>query len=334
MAEPASARTDLPGEGSGRSARDNPGDWIPFLDWREVFPGNRGVDRRGVYNLFDAPVGIALQVEPSEPSEPLLIVEKSWEDPANMQPSATWRDEEDGSYGIIYAGRDGAICLARSPDGYQFHRPALGQVEWSGSIANNILADGPACGILLDPKAPPEERYKGLGQEGGYYDPLTGEKLASREGEARQKAMEEGGPGYSGPQAEMRHWVVAWVSPDRLHWKRVERPAAPFPVRRRQPAPVRRGHGYLLRLRARARARPRGAGGDRHRGAGALDRPPLDRADAHQGLLRLVAAQAGDLPDARRTTRTSPSTAPTTRATRGARTCTYCSCRSTTRTPT
>ena len=58
---------------------------------------------------------------------------------------------------------------------------------------------------------------------------MTGEKLASREGEARQKAMEEGGPGYSGPQAEMRHWVVAWVSPDRLHWKRVERPAAPFP---------------------------------------------------------------------------------------------------------
>ena len=92
MAEPASARTDLPGEGSGRSARDNPGDWIPFLDWREVFPGNRGVDRRGVYNLFDAPVGIALQVEPSEPSEPLLVVEKSWEDPANMQPSATWRE--------------------------------------------------------------------------------------------------------------------------------------------------------------------------------------------------------------------------------------------------
>ena len=229
MAEPASARTDLPGEGSGRSARDNPGDWIPFLDWREVFPGNRGVDRRGVYNLFDAPVGIALQVEPSEPSEPLLIVEKSWEDPANMQPSATWRDEEDGSYGIIYAGRDGAICLARSPDGYQFHRPALGQVESSGSIANNILADGPACGILLDPKAPPEERYKGLGQEGGYFDPMTGEKLASREGEARQKAMEEGGPDYRGPQAEMRHWVVAWVSPDRLHWKRVERPAAPFP---------------------------------------------------------------------------------------------------------
>ena len=162
MAEPASARTDLPGEGSGRSARDNPGDWIPFLDWREVFPGNRGVDRHGVYNLFDAPVGIALQVEPSEPSEPLLIVEKSWEDPANMQPSATWRDEEDGSYGIIYAGRDGAICLARSPDGYLFHRPALGQVESSGSIANNILADGPACGILRDPKAPPRSATRGL----------------------------------------------------------------------------------------------------------------------------------------------------------------------------
>ena len=70
------------------------------------------------------------------------------------------------------------------------------------------------------------------------------------------------------------------------------------PVRRRQPAPVRRGYRHVLRLRARARARPRVAAWHRHRRPGALDRPPVDRPDAHPRLLRLVAAQAGDLPDA------------------------------------
>ena len=128
MAKSDKKRTgdELPGAGSVRSARDNSGNWMPFVDWREVFPGNRGVDRNGVYDLFDAPVGIKLRVEPSLPSEPLLTAgEVPWEDDANMQPAATWRDDE-GAYGIIYGAKDGMPCFASSEDGYHFVRPHLG----------------------------------------------------------------------------------------------------------------------------------------------------------------------------------------------------------------
>ena len=68
-----------------------------------------------------------------------------------------------------------------------------------------------ATGIMEDPKAPPEERYKALGQEGGYFDPDTDEKLSSEEGMKRARAMEHEGPDYKGPKAEIRHWVVAHV---------------------------------------------------------------------------------------------------------------------------
>ena len=143
------------------------------MDWREVFPGNRGVDRNGLYDLFDAPVGIKLRVEPSLPSEPLLSAgEVPWEDGVNMQPTATWRDDE-GTYGIIYGAKDNMVCYASSKDGYHFVRPSLAQVEWEGFLENNLLADGPVSGIMEDPQAPPEERFKALGQEGGYFDPAT-----------------------------------------------------------------------------------------------------------------------------------------------------------------
>ena len=220
---------ELPGEADVRSARPNPGDWIPFVDWREVFPGNRGVDRRGRYGLFDAPQAIRLRVEQSMPSDPLLTAgDAPWESVANLQPRATWR-EADGSYRITYAGSDGAMCIAASDDGYRFTRPNIGQVSWEGSTENNIVADGPPDGIVEDPNAAPEQRYKALGQEGGYFDPSSSEQLSSDEGMKRQKAAEHGDASYDGPRAELRHWIVAWTSPDRLHWHRHERPAAPFP---------------------------------------------------------------------------------------------------------
>ena len=219
---------ELPGAAlSGRSRR-NPGDWIPFVDWRDVFPGNRGVNRHAIYDLYDAPIGIKLDIEQSLESDPLLVADEvPWEIGASMQPGGGALKHE-GRYYLFYSG-DGRTCVAVSDDGYHFTRPNLGQVEFNGSRDNNILANGPRGGVFLDPKAPPEERFKSMGQECVYFDPDTGKQLTNQEGEARNKARDLGGPDYKGLRVESRHWVVAWVSPDLLHWKRIEKPVADFP---------------------------------------------------------------------------------------------------------
>ena len=220
-------RGELPGNAvtGAEAAGDAATSWVPLLDWRPVFPGNRGVDRNGKYDLFDAPLGIELRVEPSTPSERLLTADQPWEGD-NMQPYATWRDA--GGYHIIY-GTGSHRCYATSADGYRWERPNLGQVEVDGSTANNVVKDAPIIGgVFEDPHASPAERFKSIGQDGGYFDPETGEQLESVEGVARNQREQEGGPAYSGPRAVARHWVVSWSSPDGINWTRHEEPVADF----------------------------------------------------------------------------------------------------------
>ena len=38
------------------------GGWEPFVDWSSTCPGNRGVNREGRYELYDAPIGIAITI--------------------------------------------------------------------------------------------------------------------------------------------------------------------------------------------------------------------------------------------------------------------------------
>lgn len=61
-------------------------------------------------------------------------------------------------------------CLAESRDGLYFTKPNLGLWEWNGSKQNNIILMGAATHNFaafkdLNPKAPPEARYKGIGGE-------------------------------------------------------------------------------------------------------------------------------------------------------------------------
>ena len=48
-----------------RSRRRKCGSWNPLVDLHEIYAGHRSTDRRGVFDLFDAPVGVALRVEPA-----------------------------------------------------------------------------------------------------------------------------------------------------------------------------------------------------------------------------------------------------------------------------
>ena len=49
----------------GGKSRINPGTWTPFLDWDDIHPGNRGRTKINTYELYDAPLGISLEIEES-----------------------------------------------------------------------------------------------------------------------------------------------------------------------------------------------------------------------------------------------------------------------------
>lgn len=218
---------------SGRP-RDNAGAWNPFIDWEEVFPGNRGVNRHGQYALYDAPVGIHLRVQPGAVSEPLLVAEAPWENGGGLQPYGLW--QAGGQYHLLYGAYAGALgsrmCYATSENGYQWTRPSLGQVEFQGSTQNNMLAGLPAGGpgFFIDPVAAPDARFKYLRQDGGSFDEKTGERLSEGEWQKRLRAQDHEGPAYQGPRMIVRHWVTGFTSPDGIHWSRVEQPVGEFPA--------------------------------------------------------------------------------------------------------
>ena len=212
--------------------RVNPGDWTPIIDTTETFNGHRVADRQGVYNLYDAPIGVRLKIEEANKSEPVLKAEKEWEGKGQLEASAVWK--EDGHYHMICnAGATflspPRTCYAVSKDAYKWTRAAVGQVEFQGSTYNNIIGNSPGGGILDDPKAPAEERFKVMAEEGYWFDPDKGEEVSAKEAEKRWAAGEYQGPAYKGPRVELRGRLVGWTSPDRLNWKRIEKPLGEFP---------------------------------------------------------------------------------------------------------
>ena len=54
------------------------------------------------------------------------------------------------------------VCYAESEDGLHYTKPILNLHEVDGSDANNVVLSGVigGCSVWIDPKAPPEHRYK------------------------------------------------------------------------------------------------------------------------------------------------------------------------------
>ncbi len=197
--------------------RRNGGSWNPLVDLADIHAGNRSTDRRGVYDLFDAPVGVALRVEHADRSEPLLEAEPPWEAGGSMGPLFIW--ETDDGFHMIYETKSGT-GYATSDDAYNWKRPDLGEVEIEGSTANNILKHGiiGSTGVFIDPHAPPAERFKAIGGDMAWYDPATCEPLEEDEALKRYDAQEYGGAGYDGPRAEIWGRMLGWTSPDGRRW--------------------------------------------------------------------------------------------------------------------
>ena len=69
--------------------RSNPGTWMPLIDVAEVFPGNRSVSRQGVYNLYDAPIGVELKIEEAAKAPIVFDGEVEWEK-GGLSPGDVW----------------------------------------------------------------------------------------------------------------------------------------------------------------------------------------------------------------------------------------------------
>ena len=206
--------------------RGNPGDWIPFVDWWEVFPGNRGVSRAGDYGLFDAPLGVSLRIEPPSSSKPILVPDRPWETRSAFQPQHAWQGG--GAYHLLYRSAN-RMCYATSADGQVWSKPELDQVEYEGSRRNNLIADlTPNPGFFEDPTAPAESRFRAMIQEGGWHDAETGAKLTDEEGKRRLRHQDLEGESYTGPRTVLRHWVSGFASPDGIHWHRFAERIADF----------------------------------------------------------------------------------------------------------
>ncbi|MEW6750534.1 MAG: hypothetical protein AB1505_06100 [Candidatus Latescibacterota bacterium] len=119
--------------------------------------------------LVESSRGVRLDVSPPAKAGPVLIQEAPWES-FYMQPHSLVRlGGEYLLYYLVYIVNDGphrtATCLATSPDGLHWHRPGLGQVEYAGSRANNILPVSGTVTVSVDPCAPPERRLLMAGND-------------------------------------------------------------------------------------------------------------------------------------------------------------------------
>ena len=208
--------------------RSNPGIWTPLIDVHEIFPGNRSVSREGVYNLYDAPVGVEHKIEVATKKPVVFDGEVEWEKEGTSGGDVWF---EDGRYHMFYYVFGQGTCYAVSDDCYNWTRPELGEVEFNGSKKNNIRANHPEGGVWEDPSAPPEERFKAIGSGSSWFDPDTWEKLETEEAEKRWDAMQYEGLDYKGPKVVLRGWMVGWTSPDRFHgWTKIEEPLADYSV--------------------------------------------------------------------------------------------------------
>lgn len=105
---------------------------------------------------------------------------------------AIHRVNDEGAIGVS------PVCYAESDDGENWVRPALGQVEWKGNKANNLIAVG----------EDPTKECAGISVIRDDEDPDPARRYKMVYGKRRR-----------GPNGEVMNWVVRTaISPDGLHW--------------------------------------------------------------------------------------------------------------------
>lgn len=148
------------------------------------------------YLIDECRGGAALQLYSPIPREVALTLDRPWEGPDSFDPVVI----KDGDrYRLWYRGWRAEVggprtCYAESPDGVTWRRVNVGDIEFEGSTENNIVIDGSEAWAVCvfrdeNPAAPDAERYKATGL---------------------------------GSPVEGRATIMALVSPDGLHWRRMQ----------------------------------------------------------------------------------------------------------------
>lgn len=118
---------------------------------------------------------VALKVQRPEPKEVVLTADKPWEGNTSAYYTVI---QDDDKFRVYYRGSHfdpptkkethrEVTCYAESTDGIHFTKPELGQFEFNGSKANNIVWDGPGTHCFApfkdtNPKCSPDARYKAV----------------------------------------------------------------------------------------------------------------------------------------------------------------------------
>jgi hypothetical protein len=154
------------------------GNRIAFTTWYFVRPGQpdwqddqgqshyaerAAFDRDALHYVYaDRPYGIRLVAEPAERRGPIIRRERDWER-VGLGPITLMADE--GKLRLWahcdWGERGFHPCYLESTDGRIWSRPELGQVEFEGSKANNLI-EARIGSVFKDPSAPPEARYKSV----------------------------------------------------------------------------------------------------------------------------------------------------------------------------
>ena len=206
---------------------------IPFVDWYGIWAGHGGVGRDGLSWIQDPPLGeLQLKIQPARWSDPIFNeAEHPWER-GGMIPGFAFPD--DGRLKVWYQsdGEDGISyqAYAETTDGYTWHKPELGLVEYNGSTANNLLhptEDFWLRCVFKDPTAPPGERYKSTVPSGMIFADGKANPSLTKEHyyEMRTAMQHEGmGPDQIKEKLQMHQVIKGAVSPDGFRWTALETP--------------------------------------------------------------------------------------------------------------
>lgn len=213
------------------------GNRIVFTNWHFVRPagfswhdregrnvsviGDQGPDE-AVFRRRDETGGINLKIETPVSIGPVLTPEKPWETDgvsvgAVLTDGGIYKIWAMNNWGDLKNKGGRHFLYYESEDGMHWTRPNCGVYDYNGEKNNNILCESLGGTVFIDPSAPPEERYKAVGER------LFTEAVYRRYAMRRPDAVD-----WKSYRAHIDRYigVAGLVSPDGIHWTELDDPIA------------------------------------------------------------------------------------------------------------
>ena len=202
----------------------------PFLDWYGIWAGSVGFNDDGTAWGSEVPKGVQLVLQEPALSEPLRIDGRETFEHGGgtvLHEAGVYRMWFSRSYAMD-DWSSGALLYAESDDAMDWKTARVGLYEHDGSKNNGIVYPRaiPNGAVFRDPNGASGERYKLIDRE--HYARYRGEvhtgskKVEQLVGELRREGFTDAR--ISGTEARIGRMLSAAVSPDGLHWTKIEKP--------------------------------------------------------------------------------------------------------------